>query len=177
MDDSGAMTGISRRAGLVAAGVVALVAVPVGFLVWPGSVEPEADVVPERVRVELSARVARLLETDPDEVLIDRREGVLACAVNVLGTEPPAASRVDAVNTAYVWAVCDTVRTEPVSGVSAPVAVHLSDPIRVEMPEDGSGYGPSIRRIFPERLYDIIDGQKYVKDLRSQVDTRAEELR
>jgi hypothetical protein len=93
-----------------------------------------ADVVAEEARVE------ELLE----------RRGLFGipdatCSVRLLGREGPST---------FVWSTCTATGSEGVeSGRSGPVRI---DGTRVREPEDGSGYEPSIRAMFPDALAEAV---------------------
>ncbi len=63
-------------------------------------------------------------------------------------------------NVVYVWALCAEHRRDDFyPGVSEPAAVHVNPDgktMKVETPEAGMNYGPSIRRMFPEDVQEKI---------------------
>jgi hypothetical protein len=101
--------------------------------------------------------------------------GGLACGVKLLGVDPPQATRMDEVATAYVWVVCGTVDGPTES--SLPVAVHFADPPTADVPGDGTSNEPDKKRIFPERLWDLVMGGPADTDaLTAQMNQRRQEL-
>jgi len=60
----------------------------------------------------------------------------------------------------YVWVLCaEHIRDNFYPGVSVPAVIHIGPDgkvVKVETPEPGMNYGPSIRRMFPEDVQDKI---------------------
>lgn len=60
----------------------------------------------------------------------------------------------------YVWVLCaEHLRDDFYPGVSVPAVIHISPDgkvVKVETPEPGMNYGPSIRRMFPEDVQEKI---------------------
>jgi hypothetical protein len=148
-------------AGVVA--VVVVIAAGVGVYLVRGDAGREDD-LPEAVRAALTVRARDVIESGVASGL-SGGDGRLACAVHVLGADPPALTAADQARSVYVWALCETVGTEVASGSSLPVAVRLTDPPTGETPGDGLLYGPDIERIFPERLRDPVLDADYVSEL------------
>lgn len=99
----------------------------------------------------------------------------LACGVQLLGVDPPGATRASQVTTAYVWVLCATLDGPTES--SLPVAVHFTTPPTAEVPGDGSLNEPDKKRIFPVRLWPaVIDGPATVDTLDAEMNRRREEL-
>ena len=144
-------------------------------MMWPTSSSDETvtlgreDVLSVGVRDELRTRAVVAIENGAVKAYnwYDR-----ACAVRVLGTDPPAVSRVIEARTVFVWAVCTSVGTGTESGSSGPVALHLTDPPTAETPEDGAYWWPSLKRIFPERLWRVRPSPNDYEELGAQVRQR-----
>ncbi len=139
----------------VGTGVVVLLA---GALLWTVDNHRDAredDLLPS-VRASLTTMARDAIEGGASSRL-SVGEGSLACAVRVLGTDPPAVADAAQARSVYAWVRCATVGTETSAETSLPVAVHLTNPPSAEVPGDGSQNGPDTERIFPERLWDQID--------------------
>jgi hypothetical protein len=90
------------------------------------------------VEVEESISVKEMLE--------------MYCEWDVLGEDADAV---------YIWALCETFGG---SAVSLPVRINLSDAGHftcVEMPGDGTNYGPDIERLFPMDVRERIGNSEY----------------
>jgi hypothetical protein len=65
--------------------------------------------------------------------------------------------------TVYAWIYCKWVPGERASSdglpaLAAPIAIHLTTPLRYELPQDGDDYPKSIAEIFPANLRDAAAG-------------------
>lgn len=148
----------------LAAGVV-LAAVAVAVIVRfasAGGSEPAP--LPD----QLSARVVEVLETasaaehaEHGHHIDETASGVM-CAADVFGFEPPDATTVDQVRTAYAHHMCavvgpgfgwpDGIRS------GGPLAVDLGDPATIRTPEqvegaDGLDFAGKIRALIPEQYH------------------------
>jgi hypothetical protein len=147
----------------VAASLAVLVAA--GALSWqlahrgPGG----GDDVPVAVRDALTVTARDAIEGARLSPLAPK-EGRLACAVRLIGTEPVELSRVADARHVYVWADCQTIGTETPTGSSVPVAVHLSRPRMIEVPRDGGLNLPDTQRMFPARLWDDLQQRTFADD-------------
>lgn len=59
----------------------------------------------------------------------------------------------------YVWAMCQIADDPEGMAMSAPAVIHLGEDGRisnVDVPRDGSYYGPDVRELFPKRVEKII---------------------
>ncbi|MEH1164355.1 hypothetical protein V6V47_03085 [Micromonospora sp. CPCC 205539] len=102
-----------------------------------GCSEPPPYPLPDRSTPAVQAEEQRLAALLPTELL----GGPGTCRVRLLGQEG---------STSFAWAHCEgTGGPGLASGVSEPVRV---DGDRVTQPLDGAENGPSVRRMFPERL-------------------------
>lgn len=129
----------------------------------------EDDLAPG-VRATLTIRARDVIEDREELTNKDRH----ACAVRVLGTDPPAVADATRARTVYVWATCAGVGTT--TRWSESVAVHLTDPPTVEQPGLGAYNGPDKKRIFPERLWDLVDTDSQDRyGLESEQDQRIRE--
>ncbi|MEV8508358.1 hypothetical protein AB0368_26550 [Actinoplanes sp. NPDC051475] len=166
----------AKRGRWVTAAVAAVLAA--GVLVWWIKYRGPAleDELSPAVRASLTIRARDALEAGASANLTPD-EGRLACAVRVLGTDPPAVVQAAQARTVFVWAMCSTVGTEVNTESSLPVAIHLSDPPAAEVPGDGSLNGPDRRRIFPERLQDVVAGDGNGYGLEPQMRQRVQERR
>ncbi|MBB2942069.1 hypothetical protein FB565_001782 [Actinoplanes lutulentus] len=75
------------------------------------------------------------------------------CAGRPMGLSP---EDVDP-RTVYAWIYCKWVRDgvddgASLPGIASPVVVHLTSPMRYELPQDGDDYPKSIDEIFPPNL-------------------------
>jgi hypothetical protein len=136
-----------------AGGVVVLLAATATFWLATRHGRAREDKLSAPVRADLTTKARDVIE---DGAPAD--DGRLACAVRVLGTDPPAVAEAALARTVYVWAMCATVGTGVSSESSLPVAVHLTTPPTTEAPGDGSLNWPDKQRIFPKRLWDLLDG-------------------
>jgi hypothetical protein len=98
----------------------------------------------------------------------------MACAVRPFGTDPASAETVAEVETAYVWALCETPAAEG-SGTSLPLAVHLKPAVRIEAPTDADYDTGRAYDMFPERLHDSVGGD-LPDGLEAELEERIQEL-
>jgi hypothetical protein len=131
---------------------------------------------------ELSATVRATLTTKARDALeggassyLTPESGRLACAAHVLGTNPPGVTEPARARIVYVWAMCATVGTAVSTESSLPAAVHLDDPPTAEVPGDGSLNEPDLQRIFPRRLWGVIDDDQDRFALEPQMRRRVHE--
>ncbi|WP_155123579.1 MULTISPECIES: hypothetical protein [unclassified Actinoplanes] len=146
----------------------AVVVVMAGVVVYEVR-KPRGDDLPDTVRDGLAVAARDAIE---GAATGDR----LACAVRVIGADPPTATAAAQVRTAYVWSLCETVGARVQSGSSMPAAVHLTVPPTVETPGDGVAYGPDLERIFPARLRDAVldvDGAALEPQVRQRIRERS----
>ncbi|MEW9549907.1 hypothetical protein [Nonomuraea sp. NPDC050783] len=146
---------IKTRRGLVAA-IVTLAGLTLAGVMFLAGRQPSSQL--DR---ELSAQVTKILEeSSADEhhahghTTIDSR---VICAVEPFGTEPPNAKSLVEVTWVYARHLCavtgeGTGWAQSVRA-SGPIAVKISIPPQVRVPEPGQGYQDRIRRIVPERYH------------------------
>ncbi|XVU29092.1 hypothetical protein ACQPZJ_19135 [Actinoplanes sp. CA-054009] len=143
-----------------------------GALIWWASRHrtDQEDKLPAAVRHDLTIKARDALENGASSSLTPD-EGRLACAVRVMGADPPALTA----RTLYVYAECATVGAEVATVSSLPVVLHLTDPPTAEVPGDGSLYDADIKRLFPARLRDLAYGDTYDLDpeLRRRIQERS----
>ncbi|MET7373490.1 hypothetical protein [Micromonospora arida] len=97
--------------------------------------------LPDRDAADVRAEEERLATLLPAELL----NGPGTCAVRLLGRDG---------SSSFAWAHCEAAPgVGDVFGVSIPVRV---DGDRVTQPGDGSDYSASVRRMFPERLAEVV---------------------
>lgn len=126
------------------------------------------------MRADLTTTARGALESGASSYLAPD-DGMLACAVRVLGTDPPAVVEASRARSIFVWAQCATVGTAVRTESSLPVAVHLTDPPSAEVPGDGSLNAPDRQRIFPERLWDATAGDGSGYGLETRLHQRIDE--
>ncbi len=145
--------------------------------------EHAAQVVPPRVedtmsaalRAELGERAARILESEAGAVFVVDNENDgrhVVCAAHVLGADPRGLTQVFAATSVYVIAECSSYHPgdDDESGGLAPLAIRLRPDVQVRVPREGE-YSPSIRRMFPERLYGVAFAhQNHVAELHAEID-------
>ncbi|MGC5323445.1 hypothetical protein ACPXB5_32440 [Micromonospora arida] len=97
--------------------------------------------LPDRNAADVRAEEERLATLLPAELL----NGPGTCEVRLLGRDG---------SSSFAWAHCEAAPgVGDVFGVSIPVRV---DGDRVTQPGDGSDYSASVRRMFPERLAEVV---------------------
>jgi hypothetical protein len=111
---------------------------------------------------QLGRRVAAILESSspaehPDHGLALGVGGRLVCAVEPFGYEPADATFVDEVRFVYAQHLCAVAEPgrawEAAVKVSGPLAVELTDPPSVHVPQPGAGYEDRVRALFPEAYH------------------------
>jgi hypothetical protein len=166
-----------RRTGIVLAGLLVVAVATVLAVVRPWERTGSEDTFAPGVRDALALEVREIMEQGAGRAVVTLSTVTVLCAVRPLGADPQGATRVEEVRVAYVWAFCWVVDGGTKStGASLPVAVHFGPPVDVEQPVDGSGYTASVRRMFPDRLYDVaFDNNRYAAELAPKVDARIKE--
>ncbi|MEU4687706.1 hypothetical protein [Actinoplanes sp. NPDC023714] len=81
------------------------------------------------------------------------------CAGRPMGLSPEGADP----RTVYAWIYCKWVPGERTSitdlpALAAPVAIHLTSPLRYELPADGEDHSKSLAEIFPANLREAAAG-------------------
>jgi hypothetical protein len=120
----------SRPARLLAVGLAAVTVVAVAW--WRHAQDQDPGIeLPAGEQVRLAAMVVPLMEAGVTEAKDGARE---ACAVKILGTEPADAVTAQAVTTAYVWSLCQSLGTPVLNESQHAAVVHLGTPTGVEVP-------------------------------------------
>jgi hypothetical protein len=108
---------------------------------------------------QLARRVAAILESSTPAQHHQHGHalgegGRVVCAVEVFGYEPADATFVDEVRFVYAHHLCAVAEPgrawELAVKASGPLAVELTDPPNVRVPEPGLGYPDRVRALFPE---------------------------
>ncbi|HEX4812789.1 MAG TPA: hypothetical protein VFV66_08560 [Nonomuraea sp.] len=147
---------IRTRRGLIAA-IVTLASLTLAGVMFFAARQPSSQ-----LKEELAAQVTKILEeASPDEhhahghTTIESR---VVCAVEPFGTEPPNATSLVEVTWVYARHMCAVTGASPdwASSVRAagPIAVKISIPPQVRVPEPGAGYPDRVRRLIPARYHE-----------------------
>jgi hypothetical protein len=129
--------------------------------------EPPADVTQP-----LTQRVSDLMAHDFSESIAPHHTGSFTCASHVFGVDPSTARSAADVEEVYAWVFCEETLPsgQTGDGIEVPVAIHLTTPPSLELPEDGEDYADSVAKIFPASLQGTADSAPpYVQDLIQQV--------
>ncbi|MDQ7904182.1 hypothetical protein RB614_06550 [Phytohabitans sp. ZYX-F-186] len=105
-------------------------------------------------------------------------KGPTLCAVRTLGFEPAEAKTAAEVRTVYAYHLCAIV--EPgrawdfAQKLSGPMAVQLTEPMKIEVVEPGLGFQDRVRALIPapyqvEALKELLDDDQ-MRDLRERFD-------
>ncbi|MCK2213886.1 hypothetical protein MF672_008790 [Actinomadura sp. ATCC 31491] len=146
---------IKSRRGLVAA-IVTLASLTLAGVMYFAARQPSSQL--DR---ELSAQVTKILEeSSPAEHHAHGHSTVdsaVICAVEPFGTEPANARSLVEVTWVYARHLCAVTGegTDWAQSVraSGPIAVKISIPPQVRVPEPGPGYQDRVRRLIPERYH------------------------
>jgi hypothetical protein len=177
--DAGGRPPRRRTRWLVA--LAALAAVVAGALVLRlGGGDPDPD-EPATLPEQLAARVVETLEAsstsehaahghhfgeacEPNGQLCDAAAVRIVCAAEAFGFEPAEATTVDEVEVVYAHHMCAEVGTgfgwPDAIRAAGPLAVELTDPVTVLLPEqalageEGVAHADRIRAIIPERYHE-----------------------
>ncbi|BBH64503.1 hypothetical protein ACTI_11880 [Actinoplanes sp. OR16] len=121
--------------------------------------EPADAVVGAPGAAAVTAEAVRALEADPAFGRETTREAGWSplCVGRPMGLSPDADHR-----TVYAWIHCKWVPAEgtgtDLPALASPVAIHLTSPLRYELPADGEDYPESVREIFPPNLRETAGG-------------------
>ncbi|MEO3874439.1 hypothetical protein ABGB18_37075 [Nonomuraea sp. B12E4] len=146
---------IKTRRGLIAA-IVTLASLTLAGVMFFAARQPSSQ-----LNEELAAQVTLILEqASPDEHHSHGHnfDSSVVCAVEPFGTEPPNATSLVEVTWVYVRHMCAVTGVSPdwASSVraSGPIAVKISIPPQIRVPEAGQGYPDRVRRIIPARYHE-----------------------
>jgi hypothetical protein len=157
---------IKTRRGLIAA-LVTLASLTLAGVMFFVARQPSSQ-----LNEELAAQVTRILEeATPGEhhahghTTIDSR---VVCAVEPFGTDPPDATSLVEVTWVYARHMCAVTGVSPdwASSVRAagPIAVKISIPPQVRVPEPGMGYPDRVRRLIPQRYHEQAFREEFEDD-------------
>jgi hypothetical protein len=178
-----------RRRGRVRWVAVAVVVVAIAVLAvllrTTGSDTPSR---PPTLQNQLSDRIAAVLEqsTPTDHHQHGHHSigdanatmGPTLCAVRTLGFEPAEAKTVAEVRTVYAYHLCAIVEAgrawDFAQKLSGPMAVQLTEPMKIEVVEPGLGFQDRTRALIPppyqeEALKELLD-EDQMRDLRKRFD-------
>jgi hypothetical protein len=145
---------IKTRRGLIAA-TITLAGVTLAGVMFFAARQPSST-----LNDELAAQVTLILEqASPGEHHAHGHsfDSGVVCAVEPFGTEPPNATSLVEVRWVYARHMCAITGESPewASSVraSGPIAVKISIPPQVRVPEPGAGYPDRVKRLIPERYH------------------------
>jgi hypothetical protein len=145
---------IRTRRGLIAA-IVTLASLTLAGVMFFAARQPSSQ-----LQEELAAQVTKILEeSSPDEHHAHGHnfESRVVCAVEPFGTEPADAKSLVEVTWVYARHMCAITGESPewASSVRAagPIAVKISIPPQIRVPEPGAGYPDRVRNLIPERYH------------------------
>lgn len=171
------------RARWIVVGAVVLVAAAVAVLLRVGTGGASR---PPTVQNQLADRIAVVLEqSTPNDhhqhghhSIGDTNavKGPTLCAVRTLGFEPAEAKTVAEVRTVYAYHLCAIVEKgrawDFAQKLSGPMAVQLTEPMKIEVVEPGMGFQDRVRSLIPapyqeEALKELLD-EDQMRDLRQR---------
>ncbi|WP_188189296.1 hypothetical protein [Nonomuraea sp. SYSU D8015] len=146
---------IRTRRGLVAA-IVTLASLTLAGVMFFAARQPS-----DQLKEELAAQVTKILEeSSPDEHHAHGHgfESRVVCAVEPFGTEPADATSLVEVTWVYARHLCaitgDSTEWAESVRASGPIAVKISIPPQVRVPEPGAGYPDRVRNLIPARYHE-----------------------
>jgi hypothetical protein len=146
---------IRTRRGLVAA-IVTLASLTLAGVMFFAARQPSSQ-----LNEDLAAQVTKILEeASPDEHHAHGHDfdSRVVCAVEPFGTEPPDAASLVEVTWVYARHMCAITGESDdwASSVraSGPIAVKISVPPQIRVPEPGMGYPDRVKRLIPERYHE-----------------------
>ncbi|GAA4441472.1 hypothetical protein [Phytohabitans houttuyneae] len=171
------------RARWIVVGAVVLIAAAVAVLLRVGTGGASR---PPTVQNQLADRIAVVLEqSTPNDhhqhghhSIGDTNavKGPTLCAVRTLGFEPAEAKTVAEVRTVYAYHLCAIVEKgrawDFAQKLSGPMAVQLTEPMKIEVVEPGMGFQDRVRSLIPapyqeEALKELLD-EDQMRDLRQR---------
>ncbi|MEV4169300.1 hypothetical protein [Nonomuraea sp. NPDC049709] len=146
---------IKTRRGLVAA-VVTLAGLTLAGVTFFAARQPSSQ-----LNAELAAQVTLILEqASPGEHHAHGHsfDSRVVCAVEPFGTEPRNATSLVEVTWVYARHMCAITGESPDWAASVrasgPIAVKISIPPQVRVPESGAGYPDRVRRLIPQHYHE-----------------------
>ncbi|SDM40737.1 hypothetical protein [Nonomuraea jiangxiensis] len=146
---------IKTRRGLVAA-IVTLASLTLAGVMFFAGRQPSSQ-----LNEELAAQVTLILEqASPDEHHNHGHsfDSKVVCAVEPFGTEPQNATSLVEVTWVYARHMCAVTGESPDWAASVrasgPIAVKVSIPPQIRVPEAGPGYPDRVRRLIPARYHE-----------------------
>lgn len=156
---------IRTRRGLVAT-IVTLAGLILAGVTFFAARQPSSH-----LKEELAAQVTRILEeSSPDQHHAHGHDfdSRVVCAVEPFGTEPPDATSLVEVTWVYARHLCAITGESDdwASSVRAggPIAVKISIPPQVRVPEPGPGYPDRVKRLIPERYHEQAFREEFEDD-------------
>ncbi|MGP3958259.1 hypothetical protein ACTWPT_19805 [Nonomuraea sp. 3N208] len=156
---------IKTRRGLVAA-IVTLASLTLAGVMFFAARQPSSQ-----LQEELAAQVTKILEeSSPDEHHAHGHtfESRVVCAVEPFGTEPADATSLVEVTWVYARHICAITGESPDWAASVraggPIAVKISIPPQIRVPEPGAGYPDRVRNLIPERYHEQAFREEFEDD-------------
>jgi hypothetical protein len=156
---------IRTRRGLIAA-IVTLASLTLAGVMFFAARQPS-----DQLKEELAAQVTKILEeSSPDEHHAHGHsfDSRVVCAVEPFGTEPADATSLVEVTWVYARHMCaitgDSTEWAESVRASGPIAVKISIPSQIRVPEPGAGYPDRVRNLIPARYHEQAFREEFEDD-------------
>ncbi|MFI7702988.1 hypothetical protein [Nonomuraea sp. NPDC049480] len=156
---------IRTRRGLVAA-IITLAGLTLAGVMFFVARQPSSQ-----LKEDLAAQVTKILEeASPGEHHAHGHDfdSRVVCAVEPFGTEPPNAASLVEVTWVYARHMCAITGESDDWAASVraggPIAVKISIPPQIRVPEPGAGYPDRVKRLIPERYHEQAFNEEFEDD-------------